>query len=392
MSNIKNTPEQPEEPVSQSDKEPAIIQSFKRVQDPRQPSFNFCHPLNTILFITVVCSLCGSNDWETIVIQANAMKSWLGQFVDMSNGVPCVRTFTRVFSLIDPDELNQVLRTVAKHLSIETEADIISFDGKSMKGTSTKVNGLKAIHMLNAWSHEQGICIGHMKVGDKSNEIPAVPELMELLDLKGSIITADAMNTQKKTAAKAIELGADYVLPVKENQSGLLEEVKLLFTDAESKEFRGVDADNFETIEKGHGRVEVRKFFSIDASELPSVEDWAGLKSAGMVIRERSLKGVISTETQFYISSCEIDAQLLGKVTRGHWGIENSLHWVLDVTFREDKLRYRDRIGAQNLATIRKLSLAALAKDTILKCGKSGKRIAAATDPIYREKLLKLIF
>jgi predicted transposase YbfD/YdcC len=229
-----------------------------------------------------------------------------------------------------------------------------------------------------------------MKVDDKSNEIPAVPKLMELLDLKGTIITSDALNTQKDTAAKAIDLGADYVLPVKDNHPGLLEDIDLLFKDAEKNDFRGIDADHFETMEKGHGRVEMRKYTAIDTSELACGMDWKGFQMAGKVTRERTYKGKTSIETQYYISSCEINAQLLEKVVRGHWGIENSLHLILDITFREDQLRYRDRIGAQNLATIRKLTLTALAKDETLKCGKSGKRIAAATDPVYREKLLKL--
>jgi predicted transposase YbfD/YdcC len=372
--------------------QPFILQVFDGLEDPRKKMINFRHPLTTILFITVVCSLCGSNDWETIVIQANAMKEWLSQFVNMSNGIPCVRTFIRLFNILQPESLNKVLTTVAKSLGNKVESEVISFDGKTMRGTASSENGLKAVHMLNAWSHERGICIGHMKVDDKSNEIPAVPQLMEILDLKGTIITADAMNTQKKTVSKAIELGADYTLPIKENQAGLLEEVELLFKDAHDKKYQGVDADDFETAEKGHGRVEVRTYISMDASELPSAEEWTGLKSVGKVMRERTLKGKTSIEIQYYISSCEIDAKLLEKVTRGHWGIENSLHLVLDVTFREDHLRYRDRIGAQNLSTIRKLAHAALAKENTLKCGKAGKRVAAATDPTYRKKLLNLFF
>ena len=308
----------------------------------------------------------------------------------MSNGVPCVRTFIRLFNVLHPESLNKVLLTIAKSFGNKVGSEVISFDGKTMRGTASLENGLKAVHMLNAWSHERGICIGHMKVDDKSNEIPAVPQLMELLDLKGTIITADAMNTQKKTASKAIELGADYMLPIKENQASLLEEVELLFKDAQEKKFHGIDADDLETVEKGHGRVEVRRYISMDASELPCTKEWEGLKSAGKVVRERTLKGKTSVETQYYISSCEIDAKLLEKVTRGHWGIENSLHLVLDVTFREYHLRYRDRVGTQNLATIRKLAHAALAKENTLKCGKTGKRIAAATDPEYREKLIKL--
>jgi predicted transposase YbfD/YdcC len=372
---------------------PAIIQVFSNVTDPRSAtSINYRHPLSTILFITVVCSLCGSNDWETIVVQANAMKDWLARFVDVSKGMPCSRTFIRVFNILNPNELNRILAKVAKDLNIEGEGEVISFDGKTMRGTSASDKGLQAIHMLNAWSHDQGICLGHMKVDDKSNEIPAVPKLMELLDLKGTIVTADAMNTQKKTVSKVIELGADYVLPIKENQPGLLEDVDLLFKDAEKHNFKGVNADHFETIEKSHGRIELRKYAAIDASELPCAADWKNFQTAGRVIRERTYKGKTSIETHYYISSCKIDARLLAKVVRGHWGIENSLHLVLDITFREDHLRYRDRIGAQNLATIRKLTLTALSKDKTLKCGKSGKRIAAATDPQYREKLLKLVF
>lgn len=376
-----------------SSSEPSIIQVFNDVTDPRsEASVNYRHPLTTILFITVVCSLCGSNDWETIVVQANAMKDWLACFVDVSQGIPCTRTFIRVFNTLNPKELNRVLRRIAKDIGIKEEGEVVSFDGKTMRGTSASDKGLKAIHMLNAWSHDQGICLGHMKVDDKSNEIPAVPKLMELLDLKGTIVTADAMNTQKNTASKAIELEADYVLPIKENQPGLLEDVDLLFKDAEKHDFKGFDADHFETIEKGHGRVEIRKYTAIDASELPCTKEWKGFRTAGKVTRERTYQGKRSTETQYYISSCEIDARLLEKVVRGHWGIENSLHLVLDITFREDHLRYRDRIGAQNLATIRKITLAALVKDKTLKCGKSGKRIAAATNPEYRENLLKLIF
>ncbi|TXI40947.1 MAG: ISAs1 family transposase [Nitrosomonas sp.] len=232
------------------DSRSTILQIFSHLEDPRQKSINFRHPLTTILFITVVCSLCGSNDWKTIVIQANAMKEWLSKFVDMSNGVPCVRTFIRLFNVLEPESLNKVLLSVARSLGNKVESEVISFDGKTMRGTVSQ-NGLKAIHMLNAWSHERGICIGHMKVDDKSNEIPAVPQLMELLDLKGTIITTDAMNTQKKTASKAIELKADYVLPIKKNQTSLLEEVELLFKEAEDKKFHGIDADDFETMEKG---------------------------------------------------------------------------------------------------------------------------------------------
>lgn len=369
-----------------------LIQILGTMSDPRGSSCNFNHPLTSILFITIVCSLCGADDWEAITLQANSLKDWLAQFVDMKNGIPCVRTFKRVFSIMNPKEFDRLWQSIVGIIIEKNPGKVLSFDGKTMRGTSSSEHGLGAIHMLNAWSHDNGICIGHMKVDDKSNEITALPKLMEFLDLKDTIITADALNTQKETVKKAKIMGADYTLPVKGNHPTLLEEIKTLFEEAEQKGFCGFDADNYETFEKSHGRVESRKYFSLDGTELPSALEWEGLKSLGKVIRERTVNGHTSTETEYYISSCEIDARLLEKVVRGHWGIENSLHWVLDVTFREDKLRYRDRIGAQNLASIRKLVLGLLEKDKILKCGKRNKRLIAATDPKYREDILKLLF
>jgi predicted transposase YbfD/YdcC len=302
-----------------------LIKALEKVEDPREPSCNFSHPLITILFITIICSLCGADEWEIIVIQANAMISWLEKFVDVSNGIPCVRTFKRVFESLDPKQLEQLLQEIADFWRERKDRDVISFDGKTMRGTSTSEQGLKAIHMLNAWSHENGICIGHTKVDDKSNEITALPKLMEILDLKGTIVTADALNTQKVIVDQAIQSGADYMLPVKENHPTLLEEVQLLFKDAKSKQFRGFDADEYSTIDKEHGRVELRTYYSIDAEDLPSAKEWTNLRSAGMVIRERTTKGRTSTEVGYYISSCEINAKLFEKVVRGHWGIEASL-------------------------------------------------------------------
>jgi predicted transposase YbfD/YdcC len=311
--------------------------------------------------------------------------------VDVSNGIPCVKTFKRTFEALNPKQLDEMLREVTSLWREKKKGEVISFDGKTMRGTAASEQGLKAIHMLNAWSHDNGICIGHLKVDDKSNEITALPQFMQVLDLKGTIITADALNTQREIASQAIAQGADYVLPVKGNHRTLLEELQILFKDAMENQFRGFDADEYTTIEKAHGRIEKRTYFSIDASELPSATEWANLKSAGMVTRERTIKNKTSIEVQYYISSCEIDAKLLEKASRGHWEVE-TLHWVLDVVFREDKLHYRERIGAQNLAAVRKMVLNTLAKDSTLKCGKAGKRLAAATDPQYREGILAKLF
>ncbi len=187
---------------------------------------------------------------------------------------------------------------------------MFSFDGKTLRGTSASEKGLKGIHILNAWSKDNRFCIGKIKVDDKSNEITAIPELMDLLDLKGTIITADALNTQKTTPSKTIEKVADYFLPVKGNHPTLLEEIILLFNEAEQKGYKGFDADNLETLEKAHGRAESRKYYSIDAEDLPSAQEWAGMKSVGKVIRERTEKANTTKEIHYYISSCEVDAEI----------------------------------------------------------------------------------
>ncbi len=255
-----------------------LIQTLDTITDPRGASCNFIHPLITIIFITIVCSLCGADDWEAIVLQAHSMKEWLNQFVDMTNGVPCIRTFKRVFSILDPSEFEKIQQTLSDFIKEKKSGEIVSFDGKTMRGTSCSEKGLKAIHMLNAWSHDNGICIGHMKVDDKSNEIKALPKLMELLDLKGAIITADALNTQKAIAKKTINMDADYVLPVKRNHPNLFEEIKKIFESAETKNYSDFDSDAYETIEKSHGRIELRKYLSLDATKLPSAKEWEGLR------------------------------------------------------------------------------------------------------------------
>jgi len=368
-----------------------LIRVLEKIQDPRKPSCNFQYSLTSIVFIVIVSSLCGADDWPVIADVAESMKPWLAQFVDLSSGIPSAHTLERVFSLISPEGMEKIFIEIMGLLK-EKREKVICFDGKTLRGTADANTGKQAIHLLNAWSVENGICIGHRKVSEKSNEITAIPELMALLDLKGTIITADALNTQKTVAAKAVELGADYVLPVKGNHKGLLEDIELLFQEAHKKEFQGVDADQYETLEKSRGRVEKREYYSMDADELPDKANWAGIKSLGMVIRERTVKEKISTEIIYYISSCEVDAQLLAKCAREHWQVENNLHWSLDIILREDKLRYRHEIGARNLSTIRKVVLGALGRDKTRKCGRIGKRVVAASDPLFREEVLKNLF
>ena len=368
-----------------------LVQILNKIPDPRKPSCNFQHSLVSIVFTVIVTSLCGADDWSVIETLAISMESWIARFVDVSSGIPSAHTMERVFSLISPECMEKTFVDVMGLLKGKKET-VISFDGKTLRGTLDEQGGKRAIHLLNAWSFENGICLGQRKVDDKSNEITAIPELMKMLDLKGTIITTDALNTQKDIARRAQESGADYFLPVKGNHKGLLEDIELLFKEAQLAEFKGVDADQYETLEKSRGRVERRLYYSMDAKGVPDKAEWAGIDSIGMVVRERMAEKKTTKEITYYISSCGVGAKLLGQSVRDHWQVENGLHWSLDVIFREDKLRYRHAVGARNFAMIRRIVLGTLSRDKTHKCGKAGKRILAASDPVFREEMLRNLF
>jgi predicted transposase YbfD/YdcC len=366
--------------------------------------------------------MCGATDWPKVVVMSKGMTDWLGVYVDMSSGVPCERTFKDIFNLIKPEEMEQALREVAAQIRNKLPQEVVSFDGQTERGTADKYKDLKGLHFVHAWSSGNALCLGQLKVEDKSNEITAVPELMESLDLQGAIITADAMNTQRATVEKAIEKQADYVLPVKGNQPALLEEITAAFKDLE-KEQAGAKARRerslkkaqenrdeprirklleegipngevshwMEEAEKAHGRIETRSCTAIKAKLLPSRGLWKNLKSIARVRRERIEGDKIESSESYYITSLEPDAESIGKVARQHWGVE-IFHWRLDVVFKQDESRYRNRVGARNLAVVRKLVLNAFLKEKSLKGGIATKQCAAACNPSYRAKVLKNLF
>jgi predicted transposase YbfD/YdcC len=206
-----------------------IIRIFNEIDDPRKPSLTFSYSLTSILFMTLVAVISGATDWAKVVVMSEGMVDWLGLYVDMSSGVPCERTFTNIFNVIKPEALEEALQKLSEFIRERIPQELISFDGQTERGIAEKRKGLSGIHLMNAWSVDNRICLGQIKVDDKSNEIIAMPQLMDMLDLKGTIITADAMNTQKATAKKAVDNGADYVLPVKGNQPTLLEDIRLAF-------------------------------------------------------------------------------------------------------------------------------------------------------------------
>lgn len=367
-----------------------INELIEIIPDPRKNIFGeIKHPLPSIIFCALVGSLTGGDNWVDIEDNANHLKDWICLHVNLSNGVPSHDTFGRVFGLIDRQAFSEFLVSWADHLRKIFDKEVIAFDGKTMKGSAQKQAGIKALHTLNAFSIENGICLGQLDVDSKTNEITVIPELMKVLDIENCIITANALNTQKTTAKAAIEAKADYILPVKRNHSDLLDDIKLLFNEAENKDYKGFDADQFESCEIGHGRWEQRIYSHLDAEDLPVCSEWKGMKTVAKVIRRRTYDNKSTWEICYFISSLDINAELLAHAIRGHWAVENNLHWSLDVIFREDNSKYKNRSGAQNLSVIRKIALGMLKKDTSTKKSIRRKRKVALLNKSYLEQILK---
>ena len=367
---------------------PKILELARSIPDPRSDKFKK-HPLSSMIFIALVGSICGADDWVAIADTGEHLKEWISQYVDLPFGIPSHDTFGRTFGLIDNQAFSQLLIDWAEHLRLKSAYEVIAMDGKTLRGNARKEVGLAGLHLLNAWSVENGLCLGQLDVDTKTNEMTVIPELIKILDLDGCIITADALNTQKTTATAAINAGADYVLPVKGNHRDLLEDIELLFREAEGKDYRGFDADQFESKDKDHGRIEHRLYSVLDAEELPVAKDWPGMKSVGKVVRRRTCGDKSTLEVCYFITSLEIDAAIFAHAVRGHWGVENNLHWQLDVIFREDHSKYRDRIGASNLSAVRKMALGLLKKETSAKKSLKRKRFQALVSPQFRGLILK---
>lgn len=369
----------------------SLIKTLIQIDDPRKPSCNFRYSLVTIIFISLLGVLCGAKDWEEIVQCAEGMIDWIGKYVDVSNGIPSVKTIKRLMSLIPTESLNRLLENLRSVVS-ESKGDIIAIDGKTLRGSRGWNEKDRPLHLLHAWSSDQGICLGQVSVDEKSNEITALPKLIESLELKGTVVTTDALNTQKSTAAVIFNKGADYILPLKENHKGLYEDVQFFFKEADEKNFQGFDSAQSEGVEKSAGRVEERIYDLLDIEDLPAKEEWIGLCSIGRVTRKRTKNHKTSVDVCYYITSLDLEIEKFARGVRKHWGVENGLHLPLDVVFDEDRHRYQDRVGAANLSLLRKVALAILSRDSSLKCGRAAKQMRAATSFVYREHLLKNCF
>ena len=358
------------------------INYFSNLTDPRVERTKD-HLLDDIIFIAIASVICGAESWNDMENYGKSKEPWLNGFLQLPNGIPSHDTFNRVFSTLDPEELETCFLDWVKSVAQITKGEVVSIDGKSIRGSKEK--GSKSIvHMVSAWANANHMVLGQVKVDEKSNEITAIPKLLEVLVLEGCIVTIDAMGCQKEIAKKIIKKGADYILAVKGNQGSLEEGAKDTLKFA--KPF-----DEDEHLDSGHGRIETRKCYLYnDFSHIDEPSKWKDLKAIVKIKAERYIKstGQTQKETRLYITSCKGSAKVINSAIRAHWGVENSLHWVLDVSFGEDASRKRDGHSAQNFSILNRIALNLVKNEHSKKRSVKGKRLDAGWDNDYLLKIM----
>jgi len=362
-------------------------QHFQDLQDPRVERTRR-HPLINVVFMAVCGVLSGANSIAGIHEFAIDRRSWFSRYLDMSNGIPSEDTFGRVLARLDPGIFEKCLLSWIQTVQELTENRMVAIDGKTLRGSYDREGGRAAIHMVSAWAAENKLSLGQVVVAEKSNEITAIPELLQLLEVSGTLVTIDAMGCQKEIADRIRDRGGDYVLAVKQNQPKLYERVEKAINEALEEDAENLD--EYQTVEKGHGRRETRTYAIVAAPDGVDPEElWRDLSAVGIAISERvDSQGRASMETRYYILSRRITVQEFAEAVRGHWGIENNLHWQLDVSFREDECRVcRDHAPA-NLSVIRRFALGLLKRETSCRKGIEIKRNKCAGNDEYREKVL----
>ncbi|MCP4721239.1 MAG: ISAs1 family transposase [Desulfobacteraceae bacterium] len=360
---------------------------FEAVEDPRH--HNKLHKLIDIIVISICAVVSGADTYEQIENFGKKRKRWLSKILDLPHGLPSHDTIGRVFERIDPGEFQNSFKLWIESITQRTNGQVIAIDGKTLRRSHDSTNDKKAIHMISAWAASNQVVLGQLKTEEKSNEIKAIPYLLKLLDISGCIITIDAMGTQKKIAKTIVDKDGDYILALKENHKSLYSDTVLFFEQMESFKPEDFEFDKYETVDGGHGRIETRNYFTTSNIDwLQGRENWPGLKSIGMVESTREIKDKISKERRYYISSLESDAEKFGKSVRSHWGIENSVHWVLDIAFREDESRIRKGNAPENLAVLRHIALNLLRNNKSFKGSIKTKRLNAAMDVEYLQNVM----
>jgi predicted transposase YbfD/YdcC len=366
----------------------SVVRHFGGLQDPRGTRCRL-HNLCDMIAIALCAVICGAESWEDVAEYGRQKEAWLKTFLRLPNGTPSHDTFNRVFRLLRPKPFQACFSRWMHSLVEATSGRIVALDGKTLRHSFDHAAGASALHMISAWAVENGVSLGQLAVEGKSNEITAVPELLKLLELEGAIVTYDAMGCQKEIAETIRHQGADYVLAVKDNQPRLHEDVLTTFVEA----FEGNRGETYQqrvTQDHGHGRQERREYVVVrDLSKIRDRALWSDLRSLAMVCSERTVQGVTTTETRYYISSCSGSVKQIADAIRGHWGIENSLHWSLDVTFGEDAHCLRKDHGPENMATFRRAALSLVKQERAEKGSLRRKRLRAGWNNAYLEKLLK---
>ena len=371
----------------------SLMQHFRGLEDPRRRQGRR-HNLLDIVAMTICAVVAGAEGWDDVELFAQCKEDWFCTFLELPNGIPCSDTFARVFARLDPDRFRECFTDWVSSIHRLTQGEVVAIDGKTVRRSHDRRTGQEAIHMVSAWASQNSLVLGQTRTEAKSNEITAIPRLLEMLELKGCIVTIDAMGCQKDISRTILDRGADYVLAVKGNQGQLHQDIGDLFQAGEGTGVNDLPHDYATTLNKGHGRIERRECWSISdpacLEYLSTAGDWPGLRSVAMVRSERREGEQVSVETRYYISSLESEARRFLGAARSHWGIENSVHWVLDVSFREDESRVRTGNAPENLATMRHVALNLLRQDRQSRISIKAKRKLAAWDNDYLLSILSL--
>ena len=365
----------------------AFQDHFHDLNDPRVERTRK-HPLINIVFIAVCGVLSGANSFAAIHEFGLDRRTWFARYLDLTNGIPSDDTFARVLARLDPGAFEKCLLSWMQAVQEITDHRLIAIDGKTLRGSYDRQSGKAALHMVSAWASENKLSLGQVVVDEKSNEITAIPALLQVLDVSGALVTIDAMGCQKEIAAQIREGGGDYVLAVKQNQPTLYEQVEEAISVGLEQDAAAVDEHR--TVETGHGRQETRTYAIFPAPETVDPDGlWQDLSAVGMAITESiDAQGRCRLEARYYILSVLLSAQEFAAAVRGHWSIENHLHWQLDMSFREDECRVRTDHAPANLSVIRRFALGLLKRETSCRRGIETKRLKCAASDEYREKAL----
>lgn len=364
-----------------------IQDHFTELTDPRRRKV--IYPLLNVVVIAVCAVIGGADDFVAIAEFGRKKRAWLAKFLDLKNGIPSHDRFNAILAAIKPAEFEKCLLSWITALHDVTDGQVIAIDGKTLRRSFDASSNKSAIHMVSAWATQNHISLGQVVVDAKSNEITAIPKLLEILELSGSLVTIDAMGCQVEIARKIIHVKADYCLAAKGNQPTLHQGIVDFFSDHLEDDFARVKVRRHETKEKRHGRKEIRWYFICPVpDDLPDRSRWSQLKAIGIVISNTQRDGKDCSEVRYYILSKYLSGCRFAAAVRSHWGIENSLHWQLDVTFQEDQSRIRKGHADTNFSILRRTALSLLKNESTLKLGIKNKRLTAAWDDTYLAKVL----